>query len=194
VRPPRPSPSTTATVPTHADLEAALLSPAQVGSDYAAQPVVGTGNGALLAGCPTLNGNPAGMITGAADALQAPGTATAFGDALYQVAPHDAASDMAAYAAVPQDCAAFSATITGIVFHFNTEPLTVTPLGDQTTAMRLTMTVNPGGGTVITVYFDFVIILYHSTIVIALVSDAAPDIDLTQSTASAAYRNVASRW
>jgi hypothetical protein len=190
---PRPSPSATATIPTQADLETALLSPADVGSGYVAQLVTGPGNAALLSGCPTLNDNPAGVLADAADTLTAAGTETSFGDALYLVDPRDAASDMAAYAAVPQDCGDFSSVISGVAFHFITEPLTVASLGDQTTAMRLTMTINTGS-LVITQYLDFVVILHHSTIIVVLVSNAVPDIDLTQDTANTAYQNVASRW
>jgi hypothetical protein len=184
-------------VPTRADLEAALLSPADVGSGYVAQPTRVAGNPALLSGCRTLNENPAGVVTDASETLTfaAAPYETAYGEALYQVAPRDAAADMAAFAAVPQNCIEFSAVIARVVFRFYTEPLTLaSSLGTQTTAMRLTMTVTIGRKVVLTAYFDFVVILHHDTIIVVLVSNSVPDIDQTQGTADAAYQRVASRW
>ena len=189
---PAPSPSPTATPPTASQLQAALLTAADVGSGYVAQQVSGVG-GSWLNACPAVNDTPVGTSADAAIAMTDSHTGSAIGEALFQLDHSAVAGAMAAYAAGPQDCATFTGVLDGVDFSFTTAPLFVARLGDDTTAMRITGTATVQGQ-VITFYFDIVVIQHVNTVIVALVSGLSPDINLTESVASAAYAKVAARW
>jgi len=189
---PTPSPSPTATPPTAAQLQAALLTPADVGAGYVAQPVTGVG-GSWLSACPAVNNTPTGTSADAGVAMTDAPTGAGIGESLFQVAHSAVAGDMAAFATAPTDCATFTGVLDGIDLTFTTEPMFVARMGSQTTAMRMIATATVQGQT-ITVYFDFVVIQYQNTLIVTLVSGTAPSINLDESVASAAYAKVAARW
>lgn len=168
-----------------------------LGKDFT---VVALGSGAvgssILNACPELNDTPRGTTQDDGVVLQDQNSSSglAVSEALFQVPPGDAASDMAVFASVPTSCASFSGDFSGLALAFTAAPLTVSPLGaETTTAMRLTGTTTVSGQQ-IAIYFDFVIVLHHDTIIVAIVSQTPPDINDTQTFASDAYAKVAARW
>ncbi len=187
-----PIASPTAKPPTAAQLQAALLTPADVGSGYVAQPVDGVG-GAWLNACPAINNTPAGTSADAGIAMTDAHTGGGIGESLFQVAHAAVAGDMATFSAAPTDCATFSGVLDGVDFSFTTEPLFVARLGNQTTAMRMSASATVQGQA-ITLYFDIVAVQHENTLIVTLVSGLAPDINLTESVASSAYAKVAARW
>ena len=88
-------------VPTAADLQAALLTTADLPGGYSAQPVSESDlGGSSLSGCPALTSNPMGVSDQAAVNLTGQGTATSVSETLMQLTAGDAAKAMASYAAM----------------------------------------------------------------------------------------------
>ena len=179
-------------VPTAADLQAALLTAADLPGGYSAQPVSESDlGGSSLSGCPALTSNPIGVSGQAAVNLTGPGTATSVSESLMQLTAGNAAKAMASYAAMSTSCRSFTGQVDTYPVAFSTAPLAVTALGDQRTAVRITGYVL---ALHVSIYTDVVVVRHGGTLIVVIDVGLTPETAFTGQIASKAYANVAARW
>jgi hypothetical protein len=179
-------------VPTAADLQAALLTAADLPAGYSAQPVSESDlGGSSLSGCPALTSNPMGVSDQAAVNLTGPGAATSVSETLMQLTAGDAAKAMASYAAMSTSCRSFTGQVDTYPVAFSTAPLAVTALGDQRTAVRITGYVL---ALHVSIYTDVVVVRHGGTLIVVIDVGLTPETAFTGQIASKAYAKVAARW
>jgi hypothetical protein len=170
-----PQPAT----PSWAELQAALLAAKDLPDGYVAQPGSSGIADSSLSGCPALAVDPTGTNADATAVLVNQNSGAAVSEALLQMAPGSLSPAMARLGAIPSTCPHFTGVISGYDTTFSAVALTLSPIGAQTTATRITAVVDVSGQT-ITVYED----------VVAIATDTAA----TRSTAQRAYDKAVALW
>ena len=142
-----------------------------------------------LSGCPTLSSDPAGATATASVALTDAAGTPIVTDVLMQLPAVSATKAMASFAELPTTCPTVTANLQGTPVSFTTAPLAIPPLGDASTAARMTAVLSG-----LTVYQDVVAIRHENTMVFVLDTWLSVNPDLTATTARAAFAKVAARW
>jgi hypothetical protein len=169
-----------------------LLTPADLPGNYSVNPVTGSGlGGSMLSGCPPLTTNPAGLIGQAVVSLVGSANDPTVSEAVLQLSPGDVTQAMAGFTAMPTSCSTFTGVVDNYNVAFGTAPLAITPLGDQSTAVRITGHIMGG---LASVYADVVVIRHASTLVLVMDVGLTADTAFTEQIASEAYARVAARW
>lgn len=178
--------------PTTADLQAALLTTADMPAGYTVEPGDGSGlAGSSISGCPVLAGNPAGVTEQASVGLADPPHNPSMGETLLQLSRAHAAAAMAGYASIATDCGQFSAVVGNYNVTFTTQPLAIGALGDQATAVHLTGRIASANAPI---YVDFAVIRHGSTLIVIVDVSLTSDTSFTAQIAGKAFAKVAARW
>jgi hypothetical protein len=184
--------STRQSVPTTADLQAALLTPADMPAGYNVQPTDTALLGdSSLSGCPQLTGSPPDVTAQALVDLAGPARAPSVSETLMQVSPGHAVTAMAGYAAMAADCSQFTGVVGHYQVSFTTSPLAVSALGDQRSAVQITGLIAAAHASI---YVDFVAIRHDSTLIVVIGAGLTSSPAFTEQAASTAYARVAARW
>jgi hypothetical protein len=178
-------------VPTTADLQAALLTTADLPAGYSVEPNGSALGGSSISGCSPLADNPPGVLAQAAVGLADPPSNPSVGETLMQLSRADAASAMASYATIATDCSQFTAVVDHYHVTFTTQPLAVGALGDQISAVHITGRIPSVSHPI---YVDFVAIRHGGTLIVIVDVSLTSDTAFTAQVASKAYVRVAARW
>jgi hypothetical protein len=189
---PRPTPTQTF-VPTTADLQAALLTPAQLpGGTYTpVPPADGTLGPGSFAGCPALSAGQSGVTAQASEFLMAGQAGPFIDEALLQDSVSGAEQMVSALTAVAS-CGAIPLTVAGTTLDVTLAPESFPALGDQQAAVAVNVSV-PGGST--TVHIGDIAAVRHGGTVIEVTNVGFPlNGPLTAEVATDALAKVAARW
>lgn len=182
-------------VPDQADLQAALLTAAELpGSGYTVAPsgsAVGLGS---LKTCPALSAGESGVSAEVSVAFMGGNEGPEISEGLFQDTVTGAQQMLAAFSTVASTCGSFSVPVDGLSLAVTVTTATFPPVGDQTAAVQVTVTVDLAIGNV-TITGDVEAVRHGGTVIVVTnVAYPAADQGLTQSIAAAAYAKVASRW
>jgi hypothetical protein len=199
-RPRSPAPTASPSppfVPDQADLQAALLTAAQLpGSGYQEQQP-GSGPGlSSLKECPALNAGQSGITAQVNDYFvsgnAATGAETDVSEGLFQDTVTGARQMVGAFRTAVASCGSFSFTVKGVPFAVSAALISFPSMGDQTAAVQVTVS---QAAAHFSISGDVVAIRLGGTvIVITNVGYPTLSTGLTDAVASDAYAKVASRW
>jgi hypothetical protein len=185
-------------VPGQADLQAALLTAADLpGSGYTTQQAVsGAGLGSLK-DCPALSAGESGISAQATESFSAStaSPATEISEGLFQDTVSGAEQMVGAFSTVASTCGSFSTTISTsggpltLAITVTAEPFP--SIGDETAADSVNVYIAAAN---VTITADVVAIRHGGTVIEITNVDYPPVSGLTQAVAAAAYKKVAARW
>lgn len=179
-------------MPTTAELQAALLTTADMPAGYSVEPGGGSAlDGSSISGCPQLASNPSGVTAQATVGLADPPDKPSVGETLLQLSPADAASAMASYARIATDCSQFTAVVDHYNVTFTTAPLAVGAQGDQASAVHITGHIRSASRPI---YVDFAAIRHGGTLIVVIDVNLTSDTAFTTQITGQAYAKVAARW
>jgi hypothetical protein len=187
---PSPSPSP---VPDQAQLQAALLTAAQLpDGSYTAEPAAADVGLGSLKYCPALSAGQSGVTAQASVSFNGGETGPDISEGLFQDTVRGAEQMLGAFKTVPSSCGSFSAVVDGISLAITVGTVSLPAIGDQTATVQVNVTLTAYD---VTISGD-VAAIRHGGTVIVVTNVAYPTLDqgLTQAVAAAAYKKAASLW
>jgi hypothetical protein len=186
-------------VPSQSDLEAALLSAAQVGPNFTQQPEgSGIGENSLSNACPAVGGgaNPSAMAIRAFVANPNSTNITDVTEELLQYTVGQAEQQLTQFAQVADACPEFTVTLPTsslgvLTIQIGIANEAIASIGDQSAALRVTADVTNYG---VIVTGDIVAVRHGGTVILVVNVALQVDSNLTSAVTTAAFNNVAARW
>jgi hypothetical protein len=191
----RPSPHpTTSPVPTTAELQAALLTPAELpGLGFEAEPAeTGSDSGTLLDGCPFATVGQVNPTAQAVEAFTAGSSGPDISEALLQYPVSVAEGQMAQFAETAKVCSSFPASADGLVLKVTIASESFPTFGGDTVALRLSAIVIKANNQ--TINTDIVAVRHGGTIILITNAGVPLNTALTRTIVAAASAKVPSRW
>ncbi len=192
--------ATPSRVPSQAELNAALLTAAQVGPGFTLQPPgSGISESSMTSACPAVgNGaSPSLVATAAFVANPTSETITEVTEELLQFTPAQAKAQLDQFAQVAEACPEFNFQIpftSGTIdAQIGIAQEAFSGVGDQDAAIRVTAVLTTAEGNV-TVSGDIFAIRHGGTVILVVNAAIELDTDLTESVAKEAYQQVAALW
>lgn len=186
-------------MPSQSDLEAALLTAPEVGSNFTQQPQgSGISENSLNTACPAVGGgaNPSEMAIRAFVANPNSTSITDVTEELLQYTVTDAKAQLDQFAQVAKACPSFTVVIPTsslgkLTVQIGVANEALPAVGDQTAAVRVTADVITFG---VTVSGDIVAVRHGGTVVLVVNVALQVDSGLTRSVLDEAYKKVAASW
>jgi hypothetical protein len=180
-------------VPSGADLQAALLTAAELpGGGFAAEPTgSGISLGSLQRVCPVLGGFGSGGSAQASAAYTRGGLGPDLSETLLQASVSGAETQIGQFAQVAQACGSFSIAVNGTYAAVAITIEAFPSVGDQTVALRISADLPAYG---VTISGDIVAVSHHGTVIVVTNVGLPLDSGLTRAVVTQAYAKVAARW
>jgi hypothetical protein len=195
---PRPTPSpsprpTTSPRPTNAELQAALLTPAELPAiGFQAEPVTSVADGGnLLSGCPFATTGQVNPTAQAQETFSAGNSGPDISEMLLQYPVSIAKGQMAQIAETANACSIFSGNDQGVILRVSVTREAFESFGDETVALRVSADVIRARN--LTVNSDLVAVRLGGTVILITNGGIPLDTGLTQTLVSSAFSRAAAR-